>query len=289
MIGIVLAGGTGSRLWPITLGVSKQLLPVFDKPLIHYPIATLMSAGIREIIIITTPHDKSSFEKLLGDGSSLGISFTFVIQEEPLGLAQAFLICEEYIHGQKCALILGDNLFYGAGLGSQLKNHQNVSGAQIFAYRVSNPESYGVVEFNPSGNAVSLEEKPVKPKSNYAVPGLYFYDEDVVEIARSVKPSSRGELEITSVNQEYLKRGTLRVSVLPRGTAWLDTGTFSSLHDASSFVRALEERQGMKIACLEEISYRNGWLTKQDLLTIASNYMNSDYGRYIAMLVQEPL
>jgi glucose-1-phosphate thymidylyltransferase len=287
MIGIVLAGGTGSRLWPITLGVSKQLLPVYDKPLIHYPIATLMSAGIREILIITTPHDSNSFQKLLGDGSSLGVKFRYLIQEKPLGLAEAFLISEKYIKGQKCALILGDNLFHGAGLGSQLANHQNVTGGQIFAYRVSNPEVYGVVEFDSEGKAISIEEKPASPKSNYAVPGLYFYDEEVLEIAHRIKPSSRGELEITSINQEYLRRNSLQVSILPRGTAWLDTGTFSSLHDATSFVRALEERQGTKIACLEEVSFKNGWITKQDLLELSREYKNSDYGRYLVMIAEE--
>lgn len=287
MIGIVLAGGTGSRLWPITLGVSKQLLPVYDKPLIHYPIATLMSAGIREILIITTPHDSNSFQKLLGDGSSLGVKFRYLIQEKPLGLAEAFLISEKYIKGQKCALILGDNLFHGAGLGSQLANHQYVTGGHIFAYRVSNPEVYGVVEFNSEGKAISIEEKPASPKSNYAVPGLYFYDEEVLEIAHSIKPSSRGELEITSINQEYLRRNSLQVSILPRGTAWLDTGTFSSLHDATSFVRALEERQGTKIACLEEVSFKNGWITKQDLLELSREYKNSDYGRYLVMIAEE--
>ena len=287
MIGIVLAGGTGSRLWPITLGVSKQLLPVYDKPLIHYPIATLMSAGIREILIITTPHDSNSFQKLLGDGSSLGVKFRYLIQEKPLGLAEAFLISEKYIKGQKCALILGDNLFHGAGLGSQLANHQYVTGGQIFAYRVSNPEVYGVVEFNSEGKAISIEEKPASPKSNYAVPGLYFYDEEVLEIAHRIQPSSRGELEITSINQEYLRRNSLQVSILPRGTAWLDTGTFSSLHDATSFVRALEERQGTKIACLEEVSFKNGWITKQDLLELSREYKNSDYGRYLVMIAEE--
>lgn len=287
MIGIVLAGGTGSRLWPITLGVSKQLLPVYDKPLIHYPIATLMSAGIKEILIITTPHDSNSFQKLLGDGNTLGMKFRYFIQEKPLGLAQAFIISEKYIKGRKCALILGDNLFHGVGLGTQLATHQNLTGGQIFAYRVSNPDAYGVVEFDITGKVISIEEKPESPKSNYAVPGLYFYDEDVLEIAHRVKPSSRGELEITSINQEYLRRKSLQVSILPRGTAWLDTGTFSSLHDASSFVRALEERQGTKIACLEEVSFKNGWITKQDLLDLSHNYTNSDYGRYLEMIAEE--
>jgi len=287
--GIVLAGGTGSRLWPITRGVSKQLLPVYDKPLVYYPIATLMSAGIREIYVITTPSDQASFRQLLGDGSQLGISFTFLKQESPDGLAQAFLIAEEFIKGQKCALILGDNLFQGTGLGGQLKQYSDVKGAHIFASRVADPERYGVLEFNDSGKVISIEEKPKQPKSFYAVPGLYFYDENIVEIAKTIKPSARGELEISSVNDEYLRRGQLSATILPRGTAWLDTGTFSSLHDASSFVRALEDRQGIKIACLEEIAYRNKWISKTQLLEIADSYKGGDYSKYLTMLSEESL
>ena len=287
MKGIVLAGGTGSRLWPVTLGVSKQLLPVYDKPLIHYPISTLMNAGIREIVIITTPEDQSSFQRLLGDGSRLGLKFIYEVQASPDGLAQAFLIAEKHIAGQKCALVLGDNLFQGPGLGAQLKAFSGVDGAQIFAYRVSDPERYGVVEFDISGKAISLEEKPTQLKSHFAVPGLYFYDEDILDIARSVKPSARGELEITSVNQAYLDLGKLNVSVLPRGTAWLDTGTFASLHDASSYVRALEDRQGTKISCLEEISFHNAWITKSELLEIAKSYKGGPYGVYLEMVASE--
>jgi len=287
MKGIVLAGGTGSRLWPITRGVSKQLLPVYDKPLIYYPIATLMSAGIKDIYIITTPTDQASFRQLLGDGSQLGITFTFLKQESPDGLAQAFLIAQDYIRGEKCALILGDNLFQGAGLGNQLKKHGDVSGAQIFASRVADPERYGVIEFNQSGKVVSIEEKPKYPRSFYAIPGLYFYDENIIEIARSIKPSARGELEISSVNEEYLRRDELKASILPRGTAWLDTGTFASLHDASSFVRALEDRQGVKIACLEEIAYRNKWISKSQLLELADSYKGGDYSKYLTLLSEE--
>ena len=284
MIGIVLAGGAGTRLWPLTRGVSKQLLPVFDKPLIHYPIATLMSAGIRDIVIITTPFDAPNFRRLLGDGSHLGISFTYLTQSSPDGLAQAFVIAENHINGQKSALILGDNLFHGTGLGSQLGKFRNVEGAQIFATRVADPSRYGIVEFNNSGQVISVEEKPKSPKSSYAIPGLYFYDEEVSEIAKSVKPSSRGELEITSVNEVYLNRGKLNVDILPRGTAWLDTGTFDSLHDASSYVRVLEARQGIKIACLEEIAYRNGWISKSQLLELAGTYKDEVYSRYLATL-----
>ena len=287
MLGIVLAGGTGSRLWPITRGVSKQLLPVYDKPLIHYPIATLMSAGINEIIIITTPADRASFQQLLGDGSPLGLTYKYLVQESPDGLAQAFIIAEEYVQDQKCALILGDNLFHGSGLGKQLQKYTNISGAQIFATRVVDPERYGVIEFNRNGGIVSIEEKPKTPKSFYAVPGLYFYDEDVIEIAKSIKPSARGELEISSVNEEYLRRSQLNATILERGTTWLDTGTFDSLHDASSYVRVIEERQGVKISCLEEIAFRNKWISKAELLELAESYRGGDYANYLRALSEE--
>jgi glucose-1-phosphate thymidylyltransferase len=287
MIGIVLAGGTGSRLWPITKGISKQLLPVFDKPLIHYPISTLMTAGIRQIVVITTPEDQSAFVRLLGDGSDLGIEFIFKVQVRPEGLAQAFTIAESEIKNKKCALVLGDNLFHGPTLGTQLGKYSEVQGAHIFAYRVSDPGRYGVVEFSSSGKAISIEEKPTSPKSNYAIPGLYFYDEDVCAIAKNVQPSARGELEISSVNQTYLDMGKLDVTILPRGTAWLDTGTFSSLHDASSYVRALEDRQGTKISCLEEIAYRNKWITGGALAKLAEKSPGSDYSNYLMMIAEE--
>jgi glucose-1-phosphate thymidylyltransferase len=287
MIGIVLAGGTGSRLWPITKGISKQLLPVFDKPLIHYPISTLMTAGIKQVVVITTPEDQSSFIRLLGDGSDLGIEFIYKVQPRPEGLAQAFMIAESEIKNKKCALVLGDNLFHGPTLGTQLRTYSNVEGAHIFAYRVSDPERYGVVEFDSSGKAISIEEKPASPKSSYAIPGLYFYDEDVCDIAKSIKPSARGELEISSVNHTYLEMGKLEVTVLPRGTAWLDTGTFSSLHDASSYVRALEDRQGTKISCLEEIAFRNKWISRSELMKLAERSPGSDYGKYLMMIAEE--
>lgn len=287
MKGIVLAGGTGSRLWPLTLSISKQLLPIYDKPLIHYPIATLMSAGIREITIITTPRDQNSFIQLLGDGKSLGMEFNYRVQQTPDGLAQAFLIAEPDIKNSKCALILGDNLFYGVGLGGQLRNYNSLSGAQIFAHRVSDPERYGVVEFDRTGKVISIVEKPKNSQSHFAIPGLYFYDEKVIDIAKNVKPSSRGELEISSVNEEYLNLNELKVEILPRGTAWLDTGTFETLHDASSFVRAVEDRQGMKIACLEEIAFRNGWINKENLLEQAAKYAGSTAASYLLMLAGE--
>lgn len=285
MKGIVLAGGTGSRLWPITLGVSKQLLPIYDKPLVHYPISTLMLAGIREILLITTPEDQQSFQRLLGDGKKYGISISFAAQESPDGLAQAFIIGENFIGSDSCALVLGDNIFYGDGLGTQLKFLTNLEGAHIFAYKVKDPERYGVVEFDQSGKVISLEEKPKKPKSNYVVPGLYFYDNSVVEIAKSVKPSSRGELEITSVNQAYLLKGNLKTTVLERGTAWLDTGTFESLNAASAFIQIIEERQGQKVSCLEEVAWRNGWITDTELLARADEYKSSPFSGYLKGLL----
>lgn len=285
MKGIVLAGGTGSRLWPITWGVSKQLLPIYDKPLIHYPISTLMLAGIREILIITTASDQEAFKRLLGDGSRFSVEFQYEVQERPAGLAQAFTIGQSFIGSESCALVLGDNIFHGDGLGGQLAQFREIRGAHIFAYKVSDPERYGVVEFDSKGKAVSLEEKPSKPKSQYAVPGLYFYDNDVVEIAKQVKPSSRGELEITTVNQEYLKQGALNVTVLPRGTAWLDTGTFESMQAASSFIQILEERQGMKVSCLEEVAWRNGWLSDSQLFELAEEYKSSPYAQYLKSLL----
>ena len=285
MKGIVLAGGTGSRLWPITWGVSKQLIPVYDKPLIHYPISTLMLAGIREILIITTPQDQVSFKRLLGDGSKYGVKFEFAVQESPDGLAQAFIIGKAFIGKDSCALVLGDNIFYGDGLGTQLKSMIDVKGAHIFAYKVNDPERYGVVEFDQSGKVLSIEEKPISPKSSYAIPGLYFYDNEVVEIAKQVKPSSRGELEITTVNQAYLERGALQTTVLKRGTAWLDTGTFESLNSASAFIRIIEERQGQKVSCLEEIAWRNEWITDAELIARSDEYKSSPYAGYLRGLL----
>ena len=285
MKGIVIAGGTGSRLWPITWGVSKQLLHVYDKPLIHYPISTLMLAGIREILVITTPQDQESFIRLLGNGDRYGVSFSFLTQESPDGLAQAFIIGERFIGRDSCALVLGDNIFYGDGLGTQLKEILNVDGAHIFAYKVKDPERYGVVEFDRHGKVSSIEEKPKSPKSSFAIPGLYFYDNQVVEIAKSVKPSSRGELEITSVNQAYLNLGKLRTTVLARGTAWLDTGTFESLNSASSFIQIIEERQGQKVSCLEEVAWRKGWISDSELATRADEYKSSPFATYLRGLL----
>ena len=285
MRGIVLAGGTGSRLWPITWGASKQLLPVYDKPMIHYPIATLMLAGIREMLIITTKQDQESFQKLLGTGHELGITFTYAVQENPDGIAQAFIIGESFIDNEPCALILGDNIFYGIGLGSQLQTIQANEGAHIFAYEVTDPERYGVIEFDSSGKAISIEEKPLTPKSNYAIPGLYFYDKDIVEITKSIQPSKRGELEITSVNEVYLRAGKLAVTQLERGTVWLDAGTFDSLLDASIFMQVIEKRHKYKISCLEEIAWRNGWITDDELMARANSYMSSPFASYLRGLL----
>jgi glucose-1-phosphate thymidylyltransferase len=287
MKGIILAGGSGTRLHPLTLAVSKQLMPIFDKPMIYYPLSILMSAGIKEILIISTPHDLPHFEKLLGDGSQLGCSFSYAVQEIPNGLAQAFVIGEEFIGHDKVALILGDNIFYGVGMDNLLKENNNPEGGVVYAYHVSDPERYGVVEFDKEMNAVSIEEKPTNPKSNYAVPGLYFYDNSVVEIAKKLQPSARGEYEITDINAEYLKRGQLKVAVLDRGTAWLDTGTFTSLMQAGQFVQVIEERQGLKVGCIEEVAYKNGFISANELKQIATPLVKSGYGTYLMNLIKK--
>ena len=287
MKGIILAGGSGTRLHPLTLAVSKQLMPVYDKPMIYYPLSILMSAGIKEILIISTPHDLPHFEKLLGDGQNLGCQFSYAVQEVPNGLAQAFVIGKSFIGNDKVALILGDNIFYGVGMDTLLKENNNPEGGVVYAYHVSDPERYGVVEFDDQMNAVSIEEKPIQPKSNYGVPGLYFYDNSVVEIAENLKPSPRGEYEITDVNAEYLRQGKLKVAVLDRGTAWLDTGTFASLMQAGQFVQVIEERQGLKIGCIEEVAYRNGFISKDQLKQIAEPLVKSGYGSYLLQLLKQ--
>ena len=288
MKGIVLAGGAGTRLHPITRGVSKQLLGVYDKPMVYYPISTLMLAGIRDILIITTPEDQASFQRLLGDGSRFGVNFSYAVQPKPEGLAQAFLIGEEFIGTDRVALVLGDNIFYGANLSKLLRNAADREvGATVFGYHVCDPERFGVVEFDANGKAISIEEKPAKPKSNYAVTGLYFYDNDVVNIAKNIRPSARGELEITAVNNEYLRRGQLHVEIFKRGYAWLDTGTHDSMLDAANFIRTVETRQGLQIACLQEIAYENGWMTKDDVRESMKDMLKTEYGQYLLRLVEE--
>jgi glucose-1-phosphate thymidylyltransferase len=286
MRGIILAGGSGTRLHPITQGVSKQLIPVYDKPMIYYPLSMLLMAGIREVLVISTPEDMPGFKRLLGDGSQIGISIQYEIQPSPDGLAQAFLIGEKFIADEKVCLVLGDNIFYGSGLGTALKSNTLVQGGHIFAYHVSNPEEYGVVEFDKNNKAISIEEKPKAPKSNFAIPGLYFYDNSVVSIAKSIKPSDRGELEISSINDHYLKEGMLSVTVLDRGTAWLDTGTVDSLMAAGEFVQVVEKRQGLKVGCIEEIAWRQGFISTDELLSLAKPLAKSGYGRYLIELIE---
>ena len=285
MWGIILAGGRGTRLWPSTHGLSKQLLPVYDKPMIYYPISTLMLAGIRKIVIVTTPHDLTMFKNLLGDGRRFGVEFHYRTQDQPNGIGEAFLVAEDLVAGKKTCLILGDNLFHGPTLGRYLTQYNDLEGAQIFAYQVANPGDYGVVQLDNNGNAIALEEKPIIPKSNYAIPGLYFYDETVLNKSKQIKPSARGELEISDINQLFLDSQDLKVQELPRGTAWLDTGTVDALFDASSYVRAIELRQGRKIACLEEIAYLNGWISKEELNQIALNHLGSPYGNYLTKII----
>ncbi|MCU1586425.1 MAG: rfbA [Microbacteriaceae bacterium] len=285
MRGIILAGGSGTRLWPITKGISKQLMPIYDKPMIYYPLSTLLMAGITEILIITTPEYNAQFRALLGDGSELGITIEYATQPSPDGLAQAFIIGEEFLGDESAALVLGDNIFHGAGLGSALRGNAAIDGAMIFAYHVANPNAYGVVEFDKQMNAISIEEKPVSPKSSFAVPGLYFYDNSVIEVAKSIKPSARGELEISTVNEYYLREGRLKVQVLDRGTAWLDTGTFESMVQATEFVKVVEDRQGFKIGCIEEIAWRAGWIDDEQLDRLAAPLQKSGYGRYLSSLL----